>query len=473
MRDIAEPHAPRARGGDGASAASAGSAAAGTLQGLAAATVLLLLLLEVPPQLAPPVRPVPPQVAPPVRRLRDDYSSFECVGLGNQVFNTLTHRHGDLTGGGRWDVKSVSAHHMPHSICKLHDVCFVEGQLTYFSSPFENYDDATSMGMGAFPDGGPSCIGMIGGDTEEFCRKSPTITVVAAPRPAHLRFAHDGEGWLHALDRMSDPSNYAHLLGDSLMPAFSGAAIFGDDPLRIALVSVNNCSTFCGVPGMRHMPCDVPLPNLGGLYPRDLCRHNLNQWGGALLAGYQLPPHADGCFEDLMLGHSHALSLGHNYPHRGLAMRMARVVAHSHLGLPLPEKGPPLAELHVQVWIKGIVNSAPVGLDVCNIVQSWIPASVRVTCISPSKMTAREQIEAIANVSVVVTEHGSTTHLSSFMRPGSSLLVFGNREAFVTFTNPDVRALYVDPNEALTGTGYAAFMLSIVTAGKRLGLGLG
>lgn len=449
-----------------------------TLQGLAAATALVLLLVAVPPQTQSSLPSSPNcalPAAPPLRRRRDDYSSFECVGLGNQVFGPQEYdqygMNNYLKGGGRWDTTAEDAptHHMPHSICKLHDVCFVGGQLTYFASPLEG-GDAALMGMGAFPDGGPSCIGMIGGGPEDFCRKSPTIAVVAAPRPAHLRFAHDGEGWLHALDRMSDPSNYAHLMADSLVSAFGGAAIFGDDLMKVALVSGNNCSTFCSVPGMMHMPCDVPIPNSGGLYPRDLCRRSLEQWGGALLAGYQLPPHADGCFEDLMLGHSHAFSLGHNYPHRGLAMRMARVAAHGHLGLPLPEKGPPLAEHHVLVWIKAVVHTSAVGLDVCGLVPSWLPGSVRVTCIVPHKMTAREQIASLADVSVVVTEHGSTTHLATFMRPGSSLLVFGQREALTLFANADVRVLYVAPGHALAGEGAAALMLSLDTAGKRLGL---
>jgi hypothetical protein len=400
---------------------------------------------------------------------RDDgFSSFECIGTGSQF-------PVDCDGGGGPCLRPNGWFDQPgaaHAICKLRDVCFVGRQLTYFENPAVEGAAPPWARFSSFPDGGPACIGLIAG-VHVGCNKTPSVAVVRGPRPAALGFAAPRCA-VHFLDRLSAPSNWGHLMHDTLIPAFAAAAIFGDDPAAAQLLLGNDCGSFTDNPGMAHQPANVRLS--GGLLPREKCAENVRRWVPALLAHPPLfPPHADGCFRAVVVGHSHALSLGHWYAHRGAAVREARLAAHARLDLPLPEaRGPPSEHL-VVAFVKVLGDTTPAldaGWNACDAAREWARGAVgvRVSCETPSAMTPREQVASLANATVVVSEHGSTTYLAAFARPGASLLVVGSNEAHVLLGLPDVRVLYLTLAGARGGEGPRVLQLALDASGRRVGL---
>ena len=409
----------------------------------------------------------PPTFPPPLSRPRrdDGYSSFECIGRGSQF--PL-----DFRVDGFFDTPGNAA----HTICKLRDVCFVEQQLTYFESHAEASAPPYTR-FSAFPDGGPACIGLIAG-VHVGCNKTPSVAVHHGPRPRTLPFASP-HGVVHFLDRMSDASNWGHLMSDTLIPTYGAAALFGDNPTRAQLLLGNDCVSFTDNPGLAHLPADVRLKD--GRLPREACADNLARWVPFLFSlPPLLPPHADGCFHELVLGHSHAFSLGHWYAHRGAAYREARLNAHTNMALPLPEATPPTAH-SVLVWLKVEGQTTPLlnaSWDICADVKAWVRAlpgprgeEVAVSCVAPAALSPREQLACLAKATVIVTEHGSTTYLAPFARPGTSVLIIGIKEAHVLLGLPDVRVLYVALDAVrVGGEGPGLLGLALDFSGRRMGL---
>lgn len=406
----------------------------------------------------------------------DSYSSFECTASGSQAFD--------------FDVQSVDQCRGYHDatdvhvrVCKLRDVCIVDGLLTYYVDPFVESRAPRTTRMEAFPGGGPACAGYLPLD----CTCVPERTDIRhEPRPETLEFMSEDK--VHLLDRMSDPSNYAHLLLDTVISSYAAADMFGDSLLKLQPVFLNNCTTFTDQEVHAHMRkggIHYIVPGTNGKTAKDLCEEKTREWLPlAFDHPPMFPPHKDVCFRELVVGHSHALSVGSMFPHRGVSIRKLRQRVLQKLALPVLQ--PSREKHHVVVLEKVQLITPSLGLDVCDLTKRALnPATknanlepgdreiVKVTCITPAKMSIRKQMRAISAATVVVSEHGSTTYLSFFQSPGTSLVVIGAKEAMALLSNTDVQTWFHPLHLAVlpSGGGFAGLLhLALDRAGRRLGL---
>jgi hypothetical protein len=420
-------------------------------------------------------RPSALKSTPRPRARLDSYSSFECTSSGSQAFDFDLQNVDECRGYHK-------ANDVQIRVCKLRDVCVISGVLTYFADPAVEFVAPRTTRMETFPGGGPACAGYLPLD----CTCVPERTDVKYERrPETLQLMPEDR--VHFLDRMSDPSNYAHLLLDTVISSYAAADMFGDPLRKIQTVFLNNCTTFTDQEVHAHMReggIHHIVPGAGGKTANDLCEEKTRDWLPLVFDHPPMfPPHKDVCFRELVVGHAHALSVGTVFPHRGVSVRkLRRRVLH---GLALPVS-PSLNKHHVVVLKKVQLISPSLGLDVCDMTkialssvrgevrgQSGKKESIKVTCITPADMNIRTQMRAISAATVVVSEHGSTTYLSFFQNPGTSLVVVGTKEAMALLSNTDVQTWFHPLNLATlpNGGGFAGLLqLAMDRAGRRLGL---
>jgi len=448
------------------------------------------------------------------------FSSFECVGGGSQVPDFPLKQ--SYFYGSKIDVTERRLR-----ICKLRDVCLVNGRLRYYMDPSVEGRAPQGMRITAFPDGGPVCVGLLplGNCSREHVVQ---VEVEPGPRPAHLLFAGNidegstgdlsaeallvrrqerggvpaekddsrspptsaprkgswsgGSVRVHMLDIMSDPSNWAHLMLDTLLPAYAAAELFDDDIDDVQIVSLNSCSTFDQQPDIAHK-AGKRIPGTG-MTLREACEANVARWVPELFRHDILmaSPNKDVCFRSLVMGHSHSLGLGYWFPHRGVAARHARQRIYSSLGIPDLRA---FEKHHIIVLSKKMQWTGPVreGFDLCDVVGSWLASAhdrndLSFSCISPSEMSVKEQVAAAADATVILAEEGSTSYLSLFQRPGSSLVVVGSKEMYILYSLSDVQVWFIDPERIERSTreggrhreGKATLRLAMDRAGRRLGI---
>ena len=93
-------------------------------------------------------------------------------------------------------------------------------------------------------------------------------------------------------------------------------------------------------------------------------------------------------------------------------------------------------------------------------------------------MSVKEQVAAAADATVILAEEGSTSYLSLFQRPGSSLVVVGSKEMYILYSLSDVQVWFIDPERIERSTreggrhceGKATLRLAMDRAGRRLGI---
>ena len=352
----------------------------------------------------------------------------------------------------------------------------VKGALTYYADPaVEGRAPATSR-MDAFPDGGPACAGYLPLDCTCLPEK---VRVVYGPRPAALQFLPGNR--VHVMDRMSDPSNYAHLLLDTVISAYAAVQIYGDRPQDLQPLFLNDCQTFTDQPQHKHY-------RKGGEYyllpPRmqtanELCAEKTAQWLPLAFTHEPLyPPHGDACFREVIVGHAHALSVGTMFPHRGVAVRALRRHVRRQLGLPARVD---IKQHKVIVLVKTNVIRPAIDFDSCAALRNIMArdpdapaAKVLVECIRPASMSIKEQLTAIEDATLVVSEHGSTSYISFFQTPKTSLIILGDKEAMALLSHVDVQTWF-HPRSYLTsspewGRLPGLVMLALDRAGRKLGL---
>jgi len=274
---------------------------------------------------------------------------------------------------------------------------------------------------------------------------------------------------LYVLDELSDPSNYAHLLVDTLLPTIGVAQVYGEDPANVQLVETVNCHTW-------HKP-DMLIPGLNKP-ASEVCEKNLRVWPPALLAHPMLlPPYGrDMCFRRLVMGQAGSMSLAGEFA-RGAITRAARTRLYEGLGLD-PAARP--SAHHILVLVKKKFIKDVEVPDICGTVRGWAAwwPEVTVTCIVPAEVTLREQIEALSKATVVVSEHGSTSYSCMFQVPGTSLLLLAPvktgvlkwaKEPQVMLYFADLFVLYLDESRWVDKVAVPLLQSALDRAGKSLG----
>ena len=302
------------------------------------------------------------------------------------------------------------------------------------------------------------------------CRRDARVLprVVLGPRPAGLPFHEDDRGYV--MGELSNAQNYGHLLVDSVLPTLSVADAFGLAPAQTQYVGFTNCST---------MPMAAGDTSQG--LNSAVCERQVERWMVPILSRPPLfPPHADGCFRRAIYGHEHQLSLGGMYLHRSAAMRTARLQLHRTLGVaPLVDFS---ARAHKVVVLQKVpLHTAEFLKTMCDNVRQWASAiepQPDVECFRPGEFSVKQQLETISTATTVVAEHGSTSYMSIFQPPGSSLLILVPsvdlkpfKEVQVLLYNTDVQAFYAMNSPLEAGTGPGVLLMALERAGRRLNVG--
>ena len=359
--------------------------------------------------------------------------------------------------------------------CLLRDVCFVAGELTYFVDPdlerttpevFRLQSMLNRQPEGQFGRGtGFAYPGYLAGNRRE-ARFLPRP--VLGPRPASLPF-HDDDR-VYIMGELSNAQNYGHLLIDTILPTLSVAEAYGLPPRDTQYVGFVNCATM--VMGADSTP-------LGS--NADQCLRHVDRWMRPILERPPLfPPHADGCFRRAIYGHEPQLSLAGLYLHRGSAMRTARQRLYKSLGI---ASRADFADMpHRIVVLLKVVLVVGVELEnLCTDVRKWASELVpepKVDCIKPGDFSVKEQLEIVGNATLVVAEHGSTTYMSMFQPPGTSMLVIvpyatiPAKEVQVLLFNIDVQTFYAVYGPLVEeGKGPGTLLMALERADRRLNVG--
>ena len=399
-------------------------------------------------------------------------------------------------------------------MCKLRNVCVVGGRLTYYMDSQVEGAAPAGMRMSAFPDGGPVCVGLL---PQASCVGEHVVAVdiVSSPRPHHLPFSHRGR--VHMLDVLGDASNWAHIMFDTLLPAYSAADLFGDSVADVQIVALNNCSNYADRPALAHKRATMSAADM-----ESACVRNMAAWAPAFFDHPIVQGGGpDVCYRQLVMGHSHIFGLGYWYPHRAVAIRTARdrmYRLHGVAGADGAQLGPALRRHHVMVWRKRTQWTPQLrpDVDMCSVVRRWLAnvtvdfvdgseqesggrhdswgatvgpatnhhrashtADVQLSCLSPADRSVRDQIVTASRATVVVSEEGSTTYLGLFQRPGSSMVVVGSKEMYILFSSADVQVWFADAEAVLPPrqqpdvvqpAGVTTLQLALDRAGQRLGL---
>ena len=98
-----------------------------------------------------------------------------------------------------------------------------------------------------------------------------------------------------------------------------------------------------------------------------------------------------------------------------------------------------------------------------------------VECATPGELGVREQLEALGRATVVVCEHGSTSYVALFMRPGASIVAVvptgapDAKEGMVLLFLPDVNAYFISQERAERDAEFSgALALAASRAGERM-----
>ena len=161
-------------------------------------------------------------------------------------------------------------------------------------------------------------------------------------------------------------------------------------------------------------------------------------------------------------------------------MRTARLQLHRTLGVaPLVDFS---ARAHKVVVLQKVpLHTAEFLKTMCDNVRQWASAiepQPDVECFRPGEFSVKQQLETISTATTVVAEHGSTSYMSIFQPPGSSLLILVPsvdlkpfKEVQVLLYNTDVQAFYAMNSPLEAGTGPGVLLMALERAGRRLNVG--
>jgi hypothetical protein len=379
------------------------------------------------------------------------YTSFTCTG-GAQAFEKP------------WHV--FTTHYPPpdspiYRMCLVRDVCVVGGVPTFYVDPVEEARTPPPLRAEA--------LSLFRGPYEASLVQPGAPAIVRGPIPAHLPYAPRDRLW--SLTTLNNAQNYAHVLLDTILPAFALADFFGVAVEDVQHALLTNCNTFANA----HW-----VSKGSGASFSAQCWANFEKWYGLLL------PHAprdagaaggDACYGAAVLGEAGPFSIALFGGHfsRAAAARAMRRRALAAVGLPA-HGAPPPARHRLLVLRISAAGGAPALPELCARVRAGAGGR-DVACATPGELGVREQLEALAAATVVVCEHGSTSYAALFMPPGASIVAVvpaaapDAKEGMVLLFLPDVNAFYLPQERFERDAELAgALELAVKRAGERMGV---
>jgi hypothetical protein len=381
------------------------------------------------------------------------YTSFTCTA-GSQAFEKPWHVF-------TTDYKAPDS--PIYRMCLVRDVCVVNGVPTFFVDPAAEARAPDILRAGAL---GSSML--YAGPFEASMGKLSSPAVVAGPIPPRLPYAPRDR--LYSLTTLNNAQNYAHVLLDTVLPAYALADFFGVaiDDVQHALLT--NCDTYSNAHWV--------TKTTGASFSAQ-CWANFERWYSLLMP--RAPRDAggggaaDACYGAAVMGEAGPFSIALFGGHfaRAAPARALRRRAHAALGLAADGGGAPPTAHRLLVLLMSAQGSAAVP-DLCGRVKA-AAAGRDVECATPGELGVREQLEALGRATVVVCEHGSTSYVALFMRPGASIVAVvptgapDAKEGMVLLFLPDVNAYFISQERAERDAEFSgALALAASRAGERM-----
>jgi hypothetical protein len=328
-----------------------------------------------------------------------NYSSFSC-SAGSQVM----------------EIGTLDAEKKVHRLCVLRDVCVIGNELTYYVDARADAAVPPNMRMSAFSAEGQGLA--FAGQLNVGVGYTLTPRVVEGALPAALPVARVDRLYLRA--DLSYAGNYAHLIMDTIAPAYGAAAELGVPIGALQHVGATNCETMSSADWISHASLERAGVN---------CEEHFERFYALLMPHpYLFAPARDACYRTMVVGAEAIFSLAGDQ--LNMRPQLAREMRAALLRATRVDAEPPLTSHHVLVWDKVPVSEKIAFPAMCERVKAWAtvlapaPAPpLRVSCIKPASLPVDEQLRLSATATTVVAEHGSTTYGALFGRPGSSLVV--------------------------------------------------
>ena len=396
---------------------------------------------------------------------RAPYSSFTCTA-GSQAFqlpwHVFTHNFKEPSWVG-------------HRMCVARDVCVVGGTPTFYTDAAAEARTPPALRLGALAGAGFLYRGAYAAGVGAALQPA----VVAGPRPPHLPYAPPGR--LYLASALNNAQNYAHLLLDTVLPAYSAADFYGLGVEDVQHVGLNTCDSFenSGWVGKG-----------SGASHAAACYANFDKWYAPLMPHAYLDGGArDACYGALVLGHEAVFasaSFGAHFDRARAARALAaRAAAHAAgAGFPIAPPHPAAVLVLLQ---HNPVNAPSAFPDLCALVQGAAAnasggaagGAENVRCSTPGAQSVAEQVADAGSAGVLVCEHGSTCYAALFCARGAGVVVLvpsgakAAKEGHVLLFLPDVAVYYLGEGEARGGGLAGALELALRGAAGRMGAGAG
>jgi hypothetical protein len=347
-----------------------------------------------------------------------------------------------------------------YRMCLVRDMCVINGVPTFYVDPAAEARAPEILRAGA--------LRLFLGPFEASMAQLGAPAVVRGPVPAHkLPYAPRDRLW--SLTTLNNAQNYAHVLLDTVLPAYAVADFFGVAPEDVQHALLSNCDTFANAQW---------VSKGSGASFASQCWANFEKWYALLMPH---PPRdagagaGDACYGAAVLGEAGPFSIALFGGHfsRAAPARALRRRALAAVGLAV-DAPPPRA--HRVLVLRISASGTPAVAGLCERVAA-AAGGRPVECLTPGDLSVRDQLEALAGATVVVCEHGSTGYAALFMSPGASLVMVvptsapDAKEGMVLLFLPDVNAYYINQERFEKDVELAgALELAATTAGARMGV---
>ena len=399
---------------------------------------------------------------------RSPFTTYSCTA-GSQAFTTPWHVFTHNYKEPSW---------LGYRMCLVRNVCLVRGVPQFYvdqdlEARLPPPLRLASLGAAGFLYRGPY---------EATVGEALAPAIVPGPRPPHLPFAPPGR--LYLATSLNNAQNYAHVLLDTVLPAYSAADFYGLDIEDVQHVGLTTCDTF-----QNH----AWVSKGSGASFASACWQNFERWYAPLMPHAFLDASAataataaEGmCYDALLLGQDAVFSgaMFGGQMSRARAVRALRARARAAAGLSDVSLPPASAATLLALQQHQPVNAATAFPDLCALVRGGLPAdagAARVACSLPGNETVGQQLRAAGDAAVIVCEHGSTCYAALFASPGASVVVLVPRsapaakEGHVLLFLPDIAVYFVGEDSARERGGAelaATLELAWRNAQERMGVG--
>jgi len=337
------------------------------------------------------------------------YSSFQCIG-GSQAMDTNIMKQASVT--------VFPLNEAAHRTCLFRNVCFLNGELTYFSR-YNKTVDHVQVPKDYQPRGFNGNVFHVA-----YLRAfTLPIKTTTGSVPDDIRFSKVD---LTFLDANSWSFNYGHYLIDNVIPAFMAAKLFNLPFSDSQQLYETNCRLF-SILEPAFADRLVTYNRSMGTY-RQAC---LNKLDGMNSHFFDHPPRyldqmqsESICFRRLMAGHGSSFGLKSVDLSRALFLRAFRdfVVAR------LTTTGPvmPSQENLVLVGLRTVGSAGGrIINELCEASSQALGKNplfserYRVECFVPSDLSFEDEIRQVQRAKVVVSVHGTISYMVLFARDGT------------------------------------------------------